>query len=139
MAEKQGVIAGFKDFIARGNAIDLAVGVVIGGAFAPIISAIVEKIINPLIAGLVGKPNFDQVLAFHIGGSIVQPGFLLTAIVNFLLVAIALYFFVVLPMNKLAEAKASRAGVEEEEPAVSDDVALLTEIRDLLAQNAQKE
>ena len=84
------MLKGFKDFISRGNAIDLAVGMVIGAAFTAIVTALVEKFINPLLGGLIGKPNFDNFLEFTIGTATVQPGAILTAIVNFLLVAFAL-------------------------------------------------
>lgn len=128
------MLQGFKDFISRGNVIDLAVGVVIGAAFGKIVTALVENLINPLIAGLVGQPNFDAVGAFTVGGSLVEPGKLLSAVVQFLLVAAAIYFTVVVPMNKMAELRQAKIAEEAtEEPAVSDETKLLVEIRDLLA------
>ncbi|EJZ86534.1 large conductance mechanosensitive channel protein MscL [Winkia sp. UMB3158] len=129
------MLQGFKEFVMRGNALELAVGVVIAGAFSAIVTAIVDGIINPIIAGLIGKPNFDEVAAFHLGNATVKPGLLITAIINFILIAAAVYFLIVLPMNKLNEKIAARrkAGEEVEDAAVSEDVALLTEIRDLLA------
>ena len=129
------MLQGFKEFAMRGNALELAVGVVIAGAFSAIVNAIVDGIINPLIAGLVGKPNFDDVAAFHLGSATVKPGLLITAVINFLLIAAAVYFIIVLPMNKLNEKIAARrkAGEEVEDAAISDEAALLTEIRDLLA------
>lgn len=127
------MLQGFKEFISRGNAIDLAVGVIIGGAFAPIVTAVTDVIMG-VIAAFIGQPNFDSVLAFSINGSDpIQPGTILTAIVNFLLIAFALYFFIVIPMNKLAESR-KKEDVEPEAPA--DDVRMLTEIRDILAANA---
>lgn len=122
------MLKGFKTFISRGNAIDLAVGVVIGAAFGAITTALVDKFINPLIAGVFGQPNFDDFLSFTIGEAVVQPGAVLTALVNFLLVAAAIYFLIVVPMNKLAETKKV-----EETVVTPEDVKLLTEIRDLLA------
>lgn len=132
--EKTGFIAGFKDFISRGNAIDLAVGVVIGAAFGAVVSAIVNKFINPLIAGLIGKPNFDKVLEFHLGSATVQPGAIITALVNFLLVALAIYCCIIVPMNKVIKAREAKKKTEEEDekPEVDPQVELLTEIRDLL-------
>ncbi|RRC95813.1 large conductance mechanosensitive channel protein MscL [Schaalia canis] len=132
------MLQGFKDFISRGNVIDLAVGVVIGGAFGKIVTALVENLINPLIAGLIGQPNFDSVGAFMLGDSLVEPGKLLSAVVQFLLVAAAIYFTVVVPMNKMAEIRQAKLKEDEaaaaaEEPAVSDEAKLLLEIRDLLA------
>ena len=124
------MLSGFKTFIARGNVVDLAVGVVMGAAFGLVVSGLVESFINPLIAWLVGKPNFDSFLEFTVGSATVQPGAIITALVNFLIVAFALYLFVVMPMNALnARRKKEEA---EEAPAVSEDVQLLSEIRDLL-------
>jgi large conductance mechanosensitive channel len=128
------MLQGFKEFISRGNAIDLAVGVVIGAAFTGVVNALVEKVLNPLIGGVFGSPDFDNtwVITLGLSGQTAQvlPFAVVTALVNFLLVAAALYFFVVLPMNKLA----ARRKVEEAEPeAPAEDVRILTEIRDLLA------
>ncbi|MDO4888682.1 MAG: large conductance mechanosensitive channel protein MscL [Actinomycetaceae bacterium] len=123
------MLKGFKEFIMRGNVIDLAVGVIIGGAFAPIVTALTDNIIMPIIAGIFGQPSFDDVLAFEVGGSAVQPGIMISAIINFLLIAAALYFCIVLPMNRLA---ARRASGEEEAEELSAEAQLLTEIRDSL-------
>ncbi len=128
------MLQGFKEFISRGNAIDLAVGVVIGAAFTQIVTAIVEKILNPLVGGLFGKPDFDRVWVITLGTgenqAEVLPFSIVTALINFLIVAAALYFLVVLPMNRLA----ARRKVDEVEPeAPSEDVRVLTEIRDILA------
>ena len=132
------MLKGFKEFISRGNAVDLAVGVVIGAAFGAITEAITSKFISPLIAGLFGTPSFDEWGQFHMHlfgeePALVQPGAILTAVVNFFIIAISVYFFVVVPMNMLAQKKDEVLGVEEEEEAVPADVALLTEIRDHLA------
>ena len=98
-------------------------------------TALVEKFINPLIGGLFGEPNFDAVGQFKINGAVVQPGAILTALVSFLLVALALYFLIVIPMNKLAERRASG---EEEPETLAEDIQLLTEIRDLLSENSRR-
>lgn len=131
------MIQGFKKFIMRGNVIDLAVAVVIANAFKPIVDNLVEKVINPFIGGLFGKPNFDSVGEFTVGkgknAATVQPGSILTALVSFLLVAAAVYFCFVYPMNKANERLARRKGLNAEEAEVSDEVRLLTEIRDALA------
>jgi len=103
--------------------------VIIGGAFAPIVAA-VTAVIMGIIAGLFGQPNFDQVGSFMVGDAEILPGAIITALVNFLIVAFALYFFIVVPMNKLA----ARRKEEKVEPAApAEDVRILTEIRDLLA------
>ena len=94
------MLKGFKEFISRGNAIDLAVGMVIGAAFTAVVTALVKQVINPLIGGLFGEQNFDDVFQFTVGTATVQPGAVITALVNFLLVTFALYFFIVLPMRR---------------------------------------
>ncbi|MGC0249471.1 MscL family protein [Pseudactinotalea sp. Z1748] len=105
---------------------------VIGAAFTLVVTNVVDNVLNPLIAGLVGEPNFDTVLSFQIGDALVMPGTVITALINFLLVALALYFVVVTPMNKFNERR--QAGAEEE---VEEQILLLREIRDsLAAQNA---
>ncbi|HEY3573055.1 MAG TPA: large conductance mechanosensitive channel protein MscL, partial [Arthrobacter sp.] len=85
------MLSGFKKFILKGNVIDLAVAVVIGSAFSAVVDALVKSVLMPLISVLVGEPNFDNFLAF----GDVRFGVLLTAVVNFLLVASALYFVIV--------------------------------------------
>lgn len=124
------MIQGFKEFISKGNVIDLAVAVIIGGAFTPIVTA-VTNVIMGIIGALVGSPNFDSVLAFSINGSDpIQPGTILTALVNFLLVAAAVYFAVVVPMKKVQDLRPTE---DEEDDEPSEETKLLTEIRDLLA------
>ncbi len=127
------MIHGFKEFITRGNAIDLAVGVIIGGAFATVVNALVTSFLNPLIGGLVGKPTFDHWGEFHLNDATVQPGAVLTALINFLLIALALYFFLVLPMNKWAQRRATGT---QETAEISEEAKVLVEIRDLLAAGA---
>lgn len=119
---------GFKDFIMRGNVVDLAVAVVIGAAFTLVVNAIVTGLITPLIAALFGKPNLNSVGNFSINGADFSIGIVLTAAVNFLLVAAAIYFVIVLPVNVLRE----RA--KKEEAAGPTEVELLAEIRDALQQ-----
>ncbi|UFU04567.1 large conductance mechanosensitive channel protein MscL [Ruania suaedae] len=133
------MLQGFKEFIARGNVIDLAVGVVIGAAFGTVVTALVDNVLNPLIGGIFGQPNLDRIwvitmrTAEQTGGEPTEVllGAVLTALINFLLVAAAIYFAVVMPMNKLAERRAR--GVEPAPAAPAEDILLLTEIRDLLA------
>lgn len=128
------MIQGFKEFIMKGNVVDLAVAVVLGGAFGAVVTALVERVLMPLISALVGSPNFDEFLLITLNGNDIAIGAVLTAIVNFLLIAAAIYFVVVVPMNKLIEARDKRLGIgqEEEEEAVDPQIALLTEIRDSL-------
>ena len=131
----QGVLNGFKEFVLRGNAIDLAVGVVIGAAFSAVVTAIVDGLISPLIAMIFGKPDISDI--WHIGpinGATIDVGLILNAILQLLIIAAAIYFVIVLPMNHLA---AMRKKDEEPEPeAPAEDVRVLQEIRDLLAAQA---
>jgi large conductance mechanosensitive channel len=94
------MLKGFRDFILRGNVMDLAVAVIIGAAFTAIVTAMTEKIINPLLGALIGKPNFGYLVG-HINGGEIRYGDFLTAIVNFLLIAAVVYFFLVLPTQYL--------------------------------------
>lgn len=91
---------GFKQFILRGNVVDLAVGVVMGAAFGTVVSGFVKDLLTPLIAAIVGKQDFST-LKFTINGSQFLYGDLMNAIVSFLLIAAAVYYFVVLPVNTL--------------------------------------
>ena len=90
------MIKGFRDFILRGNVMDLAVAVIIGGAFTAIVTALTADIINPLLGAVIGKPNFDYLVG-HVNGGEIKYGAFLTAVVNFLLIAAVVYFFLVLP------------------------------------------
>jgi large conductance mechanosensitive channel len=94
------MIKGFRDFILRGNVIDLAVAVIIGAAFTAIVTSLTEKIINPLLGAVIGKPNFGYLVG-HINGGEIRYGDFFTAIVNFLLIAAVVYFFLVLPTQYL--------------------------------------
>ena len=103
------MLKGFKQFILRGNVLDLAVAVVIGGAFGAVVTSLVSNIITPLIAAIVGKPDFS---AFNltINGAVISYGLFLNALISFLLVAAAVYFFMVAPMNAW-KARAARNAV----------------------------
>src|SRR5439155_6486378 len=94
------MMRGFKEFVLRGNVVDLAVGVVIGAAFDAVISALVKDLITPLIAAMVGKPDFSA-LGLTIRGSRLLIGDFLNALITFVLVAAAVYFFVVMPVNAM--------------------------------------
>ena len=94
------MLEGFKKFILRGNVVDLAVGVVIGAAFGGVVTAFTKDLLTPLIAALVRKPDFNAV-SFKIGDTVFPVGDFLNALVAFVLVAGAVYFFVVLPLNAL--------------------------------------
>jgi len=125
------MLQGFKDFIARGNAIEMAVGIVLGLAFTEVVNAVVDGLITPLIAAMGGVPDLSELWMFELNEAVFSIGAILGAIINFLIVAAALYFVVVMPLNKLAERR--KQGVEPEPEAPAEDVRLLQEIRDLLA------
>ncbi|WP_251150535.1 large conductance mechanosensitive channel protein MscL [Cellulosimicrobium sp. Marseille-Q4280] len=129
------VLSGFKEFVLRGNAIDLAVGVVIGAAFTSIVTAIVNGLISPLIAMIFGKPDISNMWKIGpINEATINMGLILNALLQFLLVAVAIYFVIVLPMNHLAARR--KKDVEPEPEAPAEDVRVLQEIRDLLAAQA---
>ena len=122
------MLKGFKDFLMRGNVVDLTVAVIIGAAFGTVVKAFVDVIMS-LIGKLGGHPNFNDIQP---GG--VPLGAFITALVAFIIVAAAIYFVVVMPLNKLAERRAR--GIEPETEAPSEEVVLLTEIRDSLQTRA---
>ena len=94
------MLKGFKQFVLRGNVLDLAVAVVIGGAFGAVVTALVKDLITPLIAAIAGKPDFSAI-AFAVNGSQFAVGDFINAVIAFLLIAAAIYFFVVAPVNAL--------------------------------------
>ncbi len=100
------VIAGFRDFISRGNVVDLAVAVVIGAAFTALITSLVEDLLTPVIAALIGQPDFSD-LTFTINDSAFRYGSFLNALIAFLSISAAVYFFVVVPLNALAERRSA--------------------------------
>ena len=123
------VVSEFKEFIARGNVIDLAVGVIIGSAFGKIVTSLVNDIIMPLIGIIIGGINFSG-LSLNVGNATITYGVFIQNVVDFLIIALCIFFFI-----KFIE-KISKK--EEETPAVvekDDKVKLLEEIRDLLKEN----
>ena len=119
------MIKGFKEFILRGNVIDLAVAVVIGAAFGAVVKAFVDNILTPIIAAIFGQPDFAG-LKFTINGSVFQYGLFVNALISFLLIAAAIYFIVIVPMNKLAERRAR--GQAPEDPTTKQCPECLSEI-----------
>ena len=120
------MLEGFRNFVMRGNVLDLAVGVIIGGAFGKIVDSLVGDLLTPIIGMIFGSPDFS---AIKLGA--INIGKFINAIVNFLIVAFALYFFVVTPMNRMMEmAKKNQAPAAP--PAPPEDITLLREIRDAL-------
>ncbi|MGP9604268.1 large conductance mechanosensitive channel protein MscL, partial [Brachybacterium sp. AOP42-E1-35] len=133
--EKDDPMKGFKNFVMQGNVIDLAVGVVIGGAFTALIGAFVANLIQPVI-NVFGGTNVNG-LSFKIidanEATRVDLGAVLSAVIAFLITAAVVYFVFVLPISSARKLDRKRRGLpEEEETAVSEDIVLLTEIRDAL-------
>jgi large conductance mechanosensitive channel len=129
------MLKGFKDFILRGNIVDLAVAVVIGTAFVALVTAFTEAFINPILA-VTGGGAVGEGLGIQLGeegntSTFIDIGSFITAIITFLITAAVVYFAIVVPMKKLQEMRAR--GQEPEPEAVPEDVLLLQEIRDLLA------
>jgi large conductance mechanosensitive channel len=106
------MLSGFKKFVMRGNVVDMAVGVVIGASFGAVVASLTKDLLTPFIAALVGKPDFSAV-QFTINGAVFGVGNFINAVIAFLLVAAAIYFFVVTPMNVLA------ARMKKEEPVAA--------------------
>jgi len=123
------VIKGFKDFLLRGNVVDLAVAVIIAGAFGAVIAAFATDFIGGIIGAIGGTPDFGSA-GFKANGSKIIIGSTINALINFVIVAAAVYFFVVVPVNKLMERR--KRGEEPEVAAPTEDILLLQQIRDLL-------
>ena len=113
MPRTPGILKEFREFILRGNVVDLAVAVVIGAAFTAVVNALVKDLLTPVIAAIFGKPDFSN-LAFTINDSRFAYGDFLNAVLTFVLVAAALFFFVVKPVNYLMERR--RTGPDVESP-----------------------
>lgn len=116
----------FKAFVMKGNVIDLAVGVLIGGAFGKIVTDFTKGIIEPLLGALGGKPEVGLKLW------VLDVGLFFTGIINFIILALILFFLFVKPMNKLKTLTMKKAETSAEPPPMPEDIKLLMEIRDLL-------
>lgn len=143
MEKSKGLIGEFKEFINQGNAMDMAVGVIIGGAFTAIVNSLIDDIINPVISIVTGGGEVGQGLSIQIGSAVINFGSLIGAIINFLLIALVV-FAIVKSMNTMKEKTAalmkSKEAEEEEpeaEPEPSEEILLLREIRDSLAAKNQ--
>jgi len=120
------VLSDFKNFLLKGNLIELAVAFVIGAAFAAVVKSLVDNLIMPILAAVGGKPNFDD-LTFSINDAIFRYGAFLTAVVTFVAIAAAVFFFVVKPVTKVMERYK-----KEEEATPDAQEELLKEIKSLL-------
>jgi large conductance mechanosensitive channel len=118
------MLKGFRDFILRGNVLDLAVAVIIGAAFTAIVNSVVKDLINPLIAAIVGKPDFSA-LVLHVNGGVITYGNFLNAVIAFVLMAAVVYFCIVLPANTLmARFKGPEAVTSKPCPQCLSDIPL---------------
>ena len=129
MKETKGFIAGFKAFIARGNVLDMAVGIIIGSAFTALVTSLVNDIIMPIVGVIIGGIDFSG-LKVTVGSSAINYCIFIQAIIYFLLIALTVFIII----KALSKAKRKQAEEPvEEEPAPTPEVELLTEIRDLLS------
>ena len=128
---RKSVVGEFKEFLLRGNVVDLAVAVVIGAAFGAVVNALVKDILTPIVAAIFGKPDFST-LTFTIHKSHFFYGDFINAVITFVSIALAVFVFVVKPVNYLIERR--KRGGEPDPVTLSDEATLLTEIRDLLRQ-----
>src|SRR3954466_10638789 len=119
------MLKGFKEFLLRGNVVDLAVAVVIGGAFGAVVAALVKDLLTPLIAAIVGKPDFSAI-TFTVNGSKFLIGDFINAIVAFLLIAFAVYFFLVAPVNAMVARR--RRGEPSPDPTTKKCAECLSEV-----------
>lgn len=118
------MIKEFRDFVTRGNVLDLAVAVVLGVAFGAVVISVVENLLMPLIAALVGQPEFDD-LAFFIGATKFSYGLVLTEVVSFLLTALAVFFFIVKPVTSLTDRlKKEEESTERDCPECTKEVSI---------------
>ncbi|OEV13824.1 large conductance mechanosensitive channel protein MscL [Streptomyces nanshensis] len=143
-SEKKGLLTGFKEFLMRGNVVELAVAVVVGTAFSKIVDSVVKGLINPLVGAIGTKDleeyrsclkapcQIDESTGEVIKGVPINWGPVLSASLTFLITAAVVYFLMILPMTRYKERLAARKGTPETPPEVSE-IDLLTEIRDLLA------
>ena len=125
------LLDGFKNFILRGNAVDLAVGVVIGSAFGAVVDTLVKDIITPIIGAIFKAPDFSG-LSFTIHGSVFMYGEFINAVISFLIVASAIYFFVVIPLNHLS------AKMKKAEPAPESNTKKCRECLSDIPKDARK-
>lgn len=128
----KGPIRGFKKFISRGSMIDMAVGVVMGSAVTAVVNSIVNHLISPLIGMIGGVPDMSGVLTITFNGATISFGAILNAIINFLLIGVAVYLCIVLPINKLRDMGANEEAKNTEPTTEEQTLAVLQEIRDEL-------
>lgn len=119
------MLKGFRQFLLRGNVLDLAVAVVIGGAFGAVVNALVKDLLTPVIAAIVGKPDFSAIV-YEVNGSKFLVGDFINALLSFILIAAAVYFFVIVPVNALTARM--RRGEAPADPATKKCPECLSEV-----------
>ena len=128
------MLKGFKDFILRGNVIELSVAVIMAAAFGAVVTSFTEGIVDPLLAAVGGPDNIG--LGFHLrsgnDATFINLGGIITSAITFLITAAVIYFILIVPMNKATELAARRKGIDAEEVTEATETELLVEIRDLL-------
>ncbi|MCQ2417182.1 MAG: large conductance mechanosensitive channel protein MscL [Oscillospiraceae bacterium] len=135
MADKKSFLTEFKEFALKGNVMDMAIGVIIGGAFSSIVTALTDSFINPLIACLTGGTGEDGVQIggqFTINGAVFTYGAFLSAVVNFLIIAMILFCLIKIVNKAMSIGKKKEEEAPAAPPEPSKEEVLLTEIRDLL-------
>ena len=125
----------FRNFISRGNVIDLAIGVILGAAFTAIVNSVVDDMFMPIIGALLGGINFET-LAIQVGDATIMYGMFIQAVINFFLVAFIIFFAMRAIIAVEKELGISSDEEQETEPEVPQDIQLLTEIRDLLKEGS---
>ena len=118
------MLKGFRNFILRGNAIDLAVAVIIGGAFGTIVTALVKDLMTPLIAAIGGKPDFSN-LFFTLNGSKFMIGDFINALISFLIIATVVYFLIILPMNTIMKKINSGKNIDPTEKTCPECLSII--------------
>jgi large conductance mechanosensitive channel len=125
------MIKGFKEFILRGNVVQLAVAVVMGAAFGAVITSLAQDIIMPLITAIFGKQDYTK-LFIRLNHSQIFYGKFISALISFLLIALGVYFLIVAPLNYLDKMRKRRQGVPDVPPPAESELELLAQIRDAL-------
>lgn len=132
------IVKEFRDFISRGNVVDLAVGVIVGGAFSKIVTSLVNDVLTPLIGIVLGGVDFSS-LSINIGSAKIMYGSFIQNIIDFLIIALCVFMFVkvINTLSEKAKKKEEKKEEVKEAPKKSDDILLLEEIRDLLKGNGK--
>lgn len=130
--KSKGFITEFKEFISRGNVMDMAVGIIIGGAFTAIVNSLVKDIFSPLLGMIIGGIDFSS-LSINLGKASIQYGIFIQNVISFILISLVVFIMIKI-LNKLSRKADKKEAEEDAAKPVAEDIVLLTEIRDLLKQ-----